>query len=78
MKNIFLKNINCIKNQCYIKIESHIYLPFSNTAYFGFLEICQPKEGETVVITGAAGAVGNQVGQIAKIKGKIKFIISYL
>jgi len=40
-----------------------------NTAYFGFTEICQPKEGETVVVTGAAGAVGGLVGQIAKIKG---------
>jgi len=40
-----------------------------NTAYFGFLEICHPKEGETVVVTGAAGAVGSLVGQIAKAKG---------
>ncbi|XP_028144094.1 prostaglandin reductase 1 [Diabrotica virgifera virgifera] len=40
-----------------------------NTAYFGFLEICQPKPGETVVVSGAAGAVGSHVGQIAKIKG---------
>jgi prostaglandin reductase 1 len=40
-----------------------------NTAYFGFLEICQPKEGETVVVSTAAGAVGSLVGQIAKIKG---------
>ncbi|XP_045768623.1 prostaglandin reductase 1-like [Maniola jurtina] len=39
------------------------------TAYFGFLEICKPKAGETVVVTGAAGAVGSLVGQIAKIKG---------
>ena len=39
------------------------------TAYFGFLEICQPKPGETVVVSGAAGAVGSYVGQIAKIKG---------
>ena len=39
------------------------------TAYFGFLEICQPKSGETVVVNGAAGAVGSLVGQIAKIKG---------
>ncbi|XP_047529289.1 prostaglandin reductase 1-like [Vanessa atalanta] len=39
------------------------------TAYFGFLELCQPKIGETVVVTGAAGAVGSIVGQIAKIKG---------
>ncbi|KAL0272574.1 UNVERIFIED_CONTAM: hypothetical protein PYX00_005493 [Menopon gallinae] len=40
-----------------------------NTAYFGFLEICKPVAGETVVVSGAAGAVGSHVGQIAKIKG---------
>jgi len=39
------------------------------TAYFGFLDIGEPKEGETVVVSGAAGAVGSVVGQIAKIKG---------
>ncbi|CAG9786033.1 unnamed protein product [Diatraea saccharalis] len=39
------------------------------TAYYGFLDLCKPKEGETVVVTGAAGAVGSLVGQIAKIKG---------
>ena len=39
------------------------------TAYFGLLDIGQPKEGETVVVSAAAGAVGAVVGQIAKIKG---------
>ncbi|HZP12699.1 MAG TPA: NADP-dependent oxidoreductase [Nevskiaceae bacterium] len=39
------------------------------TAYFGLLEIGKPKPGETVVVSGAAGAVGQVVGQIAKIKG---------
>lgn len=39
------------------------------TAYFGLLDICDPKEGETVVVSGAAGAVGTVVGQLAKIKG---------
>ncbi|MFC7680482.1 NADP-dependent oxidoreductase [Paenibacillus sp. GCM10028914] len=39
------------------------------TAYFGLLDIGQPKEGETVVVSGAAGAVGMVVGQIAKLKG---------
>lgn len=39
------------------------------TAYFGLLEVGQPKEGETVVVSAASGAVGSLVGQIAKIKG---------
>jgi NADPH-dependent curcumin reductase CurA len=59
------------------------------TAFFGFLEICHPKSGETVVVSGAAGAVGSLVGQIAKIKGcrvvgiaggddKVDFIVNEL
>ncbi len=39
------------------------------TAYFGLMHIGKPKEGETVVVSGAAGAVGVLVGQIAKIHG---------
>jgi NADPH-dependent curcumin reductase CurA len=39
------------------------------TAYFGLLDIGQPKEGETVVVSGAAGAVGITACQIAKMKG---------
>ena len=39
------------------------------TAYFGLLDIGEPKEGETVLISGAGGAVGSVAGQIAKIKG---------
>jgi len=39
------------------------------TAYFGLLDIGQPKPGEAVVVSGAAGAVGMTVCQIAKIKG---------
>jgi len=60
-----------------------------NTAYFGLLELCHPKEGETVVVSGAAGAVGTLVGQIAKLKGcrvvgiaggeeKCKYLVSEL
>jgi hypothetical protein len=59
------------------------------TAYFGLLEIGQPKAGETVVVSGAAGAVGMAVGQIAKIKGcrvvgiagsddKVKYLVDEL
>ena len=39
------------------------------TAYFALLDAGQPKAGETVLVTGAAGAVGSLVGQIAKMKG---------
>jgi NADPH-dependent curcumin reductase len=39
------------------------------TAYFGLLEVGKPVAGNTVVVSGAAGAVGSVVGQIAKIKG---------
>jgi NADPH-dependent curcumin reductase CurA len=39
------------------------------TAYFGMLDLGQPKPGETVVVSGAAGATGSVAGQIAKISG---------
>ena len=39
------------------------------TAYFALLDVGKPKEGDTVVVSGAAGAVGSVAGQIAKIKG---------
>jgi prostaglandin reductase 1 len=40
-----------------------------NTAYFGFTRICNPKAGETLVVSAAAGAVGSLVGQIGKVLG---------
>ena len=39
------------------------------TAYFGLLDVGRPAAGETVVVSGAAGAVGSAAGQIARIKG---------
>ncbi len=39
------------------------------TAYFGLLDVGEPRAGETVLVSGAAGAVGSLVGQIAKIQG---------
>ena len=39
------------------------------TAYFGMMEICKPVKGDTVVVSGAAGAVGIVAGQIAKLQG---------
>lgn len=39
------------------------------TAYAGFYEICSPKRGETVFVSAASGAVGQLVGQFAKLMG---------
>lgn len=39
------------------------------TAYFGMLDLCKPKEGDVVVVSGAAGATGSVAAQIAKLKG---------
>ena len=39
------------------------------TAYFGFFDVCKPVAGDTVVVSGAHGAVGQVVGQVAKIAG---------
>ncbi len=39
------------------------------TAYFGLLDVGRPSQGETIVVSGAAGATGSMVGQIARIKG---------
>ena len=44
------------------------------TAYFGLLDVGKMKEGDVVVVSGAAGATGSTVGQIARIKGAGKVI----
>jgi NADPH-dependent curcumin reductase len=49
----------------YLGLFGHIGL----TAYFGLLDIADPQQGETLVVSAAAGAVGSIVGQIGKIKG---------
>lgn len=74
------KQINHEKNASYI--PPYIIGPIENiplstrlgvlgmtglSAYFGLLELCAPKENETIVVSGAAGAVGTIVGQIGKI-----------
>lgn len=48
-----------------------VWLDDRNTAYFGLTRLCQPKSGETLVVSAAAGAVGSVVGQIGKILGNI-------
>jgi NADPH-dependent curcumin reductase CurA len=44
------------------------------TAYFGYIEVCQPAPGDVVLVSGAAGGVGSLVGQIARIKGASRVI----
>ena len=51
------------------KILSLIGMTTGLTAYFGLLDICDPKPGQTLVVDAAAGGVGSLVGQIGKIKG---------
>ena len=65
-KSIYL---NSIVVGCIIQYVTSLFMFHRATAYFGFLELCKPKEGETLVVNGAAGAVGSAVGQIAKLKG---------
>lgn len=72
------KKYNTVSADAVNKVPSadvplHLYLSTlgmpGHTAYGGLLNIGKPKEGETVVVSAAAGAVGSVVGQIAKIKG---------
>lgn len=53
--------------------EPHFACTFTGmpgvTAYFGFFDICCPKKGERVYISAASGAVGQLVGQLAKLVG---------
>jgi NADPH-dependent curcumin reductase len=67
-----------IKRAGVVKIDTRLATPSQwmnvlgmpgMTGYFGLMDIGQPKAGETVVVSGAAGAVGQTVGQLAKVKG---------
>lgn len=62
-----------------IPVDNYPWVFFNSmTAYFGFLDACHPKPGEIVYVNGAAGAVGNLVGQIAKIKVTLRLGRRYL
>ena len=50
-------------------IAVSLFGPSGLAAYFGLLRVGEPKEGDTVVVSGAAGATGSVAGQIAKLKG---------
>ena len=68
----------CLKGEMLNKVDaSKVPLSYflgslgmpGRTAYFGMKDICQPKPGETVVVSAASGAVGSVVGQLAKAWG---------
>ena len=68
----------CLKGEMLTKVDaSKVPLSYflgslgmpGRTAYFGMKDICQPKPGETVVVSAASGAVGSVVGQLAKAWG---------
>ncbi|KAL4715416.1 hypothetical protein ACJJTC_015319 [Scirpophaga incertulas] len=73
MRNCVTRNLLCTHCQilaiCQFSLALGACGRVGNTAFFGFTEICKPKPRETVVVSGAAGAVGSHVGQIAKILG---------
>ncbi|KAH0736862.1 hypothetical protein KY285_012569 [Solanum tuberosum] len=52
----------CLRNYCFVGMPGI-------TAYVGFYEVCSPKKGETVFVSSASGAVGQLVGQFAKMLG---------
>ncbi|RIM20675.1 NADP-dependent oxidoreductase, partial [Staphylococcus cohnii] len=70
LSNVPAKHVIKVSNT---DVPLHLYLSVlgmpGQTAYHGLLKIGQPKEGETVVVSAASGAVGSVVGQIAKLKG---------
>jgi len=63
------KHLNKLNTQIPLEAWLSILGMTGLTAYFGLLNVGQPKEGDTVLVSGAAGATGSAVGQIAKIKG---------
>ena len=65
-----------LKSQLFKYIIMNFKTTFRVTAYLGLLQYGTPKPGETVLVNGAAGAVGHVVGQIAKLKVCIRTIHS--
>jgi NADPH-dependent curcumin reductase CurA len=68
-----VENADKLKKIGDINVPPHFYLGLLGmpglTAYIGMIDICKPAKGETIVVSGAAGAVGLIAGQIAKIQG---------
>ena len=60
--------MSCLLPKAHLTFSSCAGMP-GLTAYVGFYEICSPKRGENVFISAASGAVGQLVGQFAKLLG---------
>lgn len=63
------KTVRLLENKDELTSAQGVLGMTGRTAYFGLLHLGKPKAGETVVVSGAAGAVGSVVGQIAKLQG---------
>jgi NADPH-dependent curcumin reductase len=63
------KGLNKLPGDTPLELAMGVLGMIGVTAYFGLLDVGRPVAGETVVVSGAAGATGSVVGQIAKIKG---------
>ena len=60
--------LSCLLPKAHLTFSLRVGLP-GLTAYGGFYEICSPKKGDNVFISAASGAVGQLVGQFAKLLG---------
>src|SRR3984957_14954607 len=61
--------LNKLPPEAPLELAMSVFGATGITAYFGLLDVGRPVSGETIVVSGAAGATGSVVGQIAKIKG---------
>ncbi len=68
-KNLTSLSLSTRTKKTSLSIYLNVFGMIGLTAYFGLLDVGKPKEGETLVVSAAAGAVGSLVGQIGKLKG---------
>ena len=66
MEDLLVYDIPCLMLKTFVYI--HVGMP-GMTAYVGLYELCSPKKGEYVYVSAASGAVGQLVGQFAKLLG---------
>lgn len=66
-----MHDMSCLMLKVHLLYLSYVGTP-GITAYAGFHEVCTPKKAETVFVSAASGAVGQLVGQFAKLLGVLE------